>query len=105
MGQKANIFVQSLFSSGNLNDGKAAIPLLKKIDPQDLPAILEDGLFDATEVMIFKAVYQQVMHQNAQAIIANNPRKEREAIGYDKQFAPTCVRENSYRNDSYDCEI
>lgn len=33
-------------TSGNLNDGKAAIPLLKKIE-RDLPAQFSAGLLDA----------------------------------------------------------
>lgn len=64
-------------TSGNLNDGKAAIPLLKKMG-RDLPAIFSASLFDAG--YDFKAVYQQVMNQNLQAVIPYNPRGEGECI-------------------------
>src|SRR5699024_2110555 len=35
-------------------------------------------------------------------VIAYNKRNEPEPIGVDKHFAPTCLREHSYRYDSYD---
>lgn len=96
---KSQYILAGLMTSGNLNDGKAAIPLLKKID-RDFPAIFSAGLFDAG--YDFKAVYQQVMNQNLQAVIPYNPRGEGEVIGYDDHFAPTCVLEHSYRYDSFD---
>lgn len=37
-----------------------------------------------------------------QSVIAYNKRNEPEPIGFDKHFAPTCVREHSYRYDSFD---
>ncbi|GED17493.1 Transposase DDE domain-containing protein [Aneurinibacillus migulanus] len=38
----------------------------------------------------------------ADAIIAYNKRNEAPPIGVDKYFTPSCVREHSYRYDSYD---
>ena len=37
-----------------------------------------------------------------QSVIAYNKRNEPEPIGFDKHFTPTCLREHSYRYDSYD---
>lgn len=39
---------------------------------------------------------------SAHAVIAYNRRIEPELVGFDEHFAPTCVREHSYRYDSYD---
>ena len=47
-------------------------------------------------------IYQQIHCMEAHSIIAYNKRNEGEVIGFDKNFAPTCVREYSYRYDSYD---
>lgn len=44
------------------------------------------------------------MNQHLQAVILYNPRGEGEVVGYDAQFAPPCVREHSYRYDSYDAK-
>ncbi|MEK5070974.1 transposase [Sporosarcina sp. FSL K6-1508] len=96
---KSQYILAGLMTSGNLNDGKAAIPLLKKIE-QNLPDLFTAGLFDAG--YDFKAVYQQAIDQNLQAVIPYNPRGEGEVIGYDAHFAPTCVLEHSYRYDSFD---
>jgi len=85
--------------SGNLNDGKAAIPLLKKID-RDLPTLFSAGLFDAG--YDYEPIYQQLMNQNLQAVIPYNRRNEGEIIGYADFFAPTCVLEHSNRYDSLD---
>lgn len=48
------------------------------------------------------AIYKQVHQMGAHSIIAYNKRNEPEPEGFDKHFAPTCVREHSYRYDSYD---
>lgn len=94
--------LQSLFSSGNLNDGKAAIPLLKGIDERlslpDLKYQTMDAGYD------YEAIYQQVYRMGQRSIIAYNKRKKSEPIGFNKYFAPTCFREHSYRYDSYDAE-
>lgn len=50
----------------------------------------------------FDPIYQQVRQAGAHAIIAYNKHREPELEGFDEHFAPTCVREYSYRYDSYD---
>ncbi len=50
------------------------------------------------------AIYKQVYQLGGQSIIAYNKRNEPEPLGFDKNFAPTCVREYSYRYDSYDAK-
>ncbi|MHA6261559.1 transposase, partial [Sporosarcina sp. CAU 1771] len=96
---KSQYILAGLMTSGNLNDGKAAIPLLKKIE-RDLPAQFKAGLFDAG--YDYEPVYQQLSNQDLQAVIPYNRRNEGEIIGYDEHFAPTCVLEHSYRYDSFD---
>lgn len=49
-------------------------------------------------------IYEQVHRIGAQSVIAYNKKNEPEPIGFDKHFAPTCVREHSYRYDSYDAK-
>jgi hypothetical protein len=53
-------------SSGNLNDGKAAIPLLKGIG--QLPLLIHHFMMDAG--YDYAAIYQQVHRMEAHAIIA-----------------------------------
>ena len=50
----------------------------------------------------FEPIYEQIHRMGHQSNIAYNKRNEREMIGYDQHFAPTCFREHSYRYDSYD---
>jgi len=52
----------------------------------------------------YKPIYQQVYQMKQQSIIAYNKRNESEPLGFDKHFALTCVREHSYRYDSYDAK-
>jgi transposase len=47
-------------------------------------------------------IYQQLLNMKAYGIIAYNKRNEGELIGFDEHFAPTCVREHSYRYERYD---
>lgn len=96
---KSQYILAGMMTSGNLNDGKVAIPLLKKIG-RDLPALFSAGLFDAG--YDYEPIYQQLMDQNLQAVIPYNWRNEGEMIGFDEHFAPTCVLEYSYRYDSFD---
>lgn len=98
VGTKSQYILQSIMSSGNLNDGKAAIPLLKGIEK--LPLTIKYGTMDAG--YDYTPIYQQILKMDAHSIIAYNKRREGEMEGYDKHFAPTCVREHSYRYDSYD---
>ncbi|EON70114.1 transposase, partial [Lysinibacillus sphaericus] len=91
--------VQSLFSSGSLNDGKAAIPLLKGIQERFSSLNIAYATMDAGYDYV--PIYEQVYRMGAQSIIAYNKKNEPEPIGFDKHFAPTCAREYSYRYDSY----
>lgn len=98
VGTKSQYILQSIMSSGNLNDGKAAIPLLKRIEK--LPLSINYGTLDAS--YDYTALYQQLFRMKAHSIIAYNRRREGEIEGFNQYFAPTCVREHSYRYDSYD---
>ncbi len=87
-----------MMSSGNLNDGKAAILLLKGV--QELPLSIQHGYMDAG--YDFVPIYQQLFALKAHSVIAYNKRGEGEWAGYDEHFALTCVRKHSYRYNSYD---
>ncbi|GAA0310814.1 hypothetical protein GCM10008924_30500 [Gracilibacillus halotolerans] len=100
VGSSSQYILQALFSSGNLNDGKAAIPLLKGMDERLALLSLRFQTMDAG--YDYEPIYEQVHRMGQQSIIAYNKRNEGEAIGFDKHFAPTCFREHSYRYDSYD---
>lgn len=100
VGTTSQYILQSLFSSGNLNDGKAAIPLLKGIQERLPISTLRYETMDAG--YDYEAIYTQIHRLGHQAVIAYNKRNEPEPIGFDKHFAPTCVREHSYRYNSYD---
>lgn len=100
VGTKSQYILQSLFSSGSLNDGKAAIPLLKGIHDR-LPSLeIKQATMDAG--YDYDPIYEQVHRIGVQSVIAYNKKNEPEPIGFDQYFAPTCVREHSYRYDSYD---
>jgi transposase len=98
VGTNSQYILQSVMSSGNLNDGKAAIPLLKGL--QQLPLSIRYGILDAGYDYV--PIYQQIHRMEAHSIIAYNKRNEGEMMGFDAHFAPTCVRGFSYRYDSYD---
>lgn len=100
VGASSQYILQSLFSSGSLNDGKAAIPLLKGIEER-LP--LSNLMYHTMDAGYdFEAIYEQVYRMGHRSVIAYNKRNEPEPIGFDCNFAPTCLREHSYRYDSYD---
>src|SRR5699024_6387295 len=100
VGTSSQYILQSLVSSGNLNDGKAAIPLLKGIHERlSLPALRYQTMDAGYD---YEAIYKKVYQMGQQSIIAYNKRNEPELIGFDQHFAPTCFREPSYRYDSYD---
>lgn len=100
VGTQSQYILGALLSSGNLNDGKAAIPLLKGIAHQHpefaFQYVTTDAGYD------YESIYQQIRKARAHAVIAYNRRREPEMVGFDEHFAPTCVREHSYRYDSYD---
>jgi transposase len=100
VGTKSQYTLQSFFSSGNMNDGKAAIPLLKGVHTHLTQLQLDYATMDVG--YDYPAIYEQVHRMGAQSVIAYNKRNEPEPVGFDKHFAPTCVREHSYRYDSFD---
>ncbi|ALS78479.1 transposase [Planococcus kocurii] len=100
VGAESQYILQSLFSSGNLNDGKAAILLLKGI--QERLASLKIAYATMDAGYDYAPIYEQVYRMGAQSVIAYNKKNEPEPIGFDRHFAPTCVREHSYRYDSFD---
>src|SRR5699024_162805 len=62
--------LQSLISSGNLNDGKAAIPLLKGMEERlSLPTVRYQTMDAGYD---FEPIYQQVYQMGQQSIIAYN---------------------------------
>ena len=100
VGTQSQYIIQSLFSSGNLNDGKAAIPLLKGIQERLSQLFIKYVTLDAG--YDYSAIYEQIYRMGAQSVIAYNKKNEPEPVGFDKYFAPTCVREHSYCYDSFD---
>ncbi|MGE6261370.1 transposase, partial [Heyndrickxia sporothermodurans] len=100
VGTTSQYILQSLFSSGNLNDGKAAIPLLKGIHENvPIPTLRYENMDAGYD---YEPIYTQIYRMGHQAVIAYNKRNEPVPIGFNKHFAPTCVREHSYRYDSFD---
>jgi transposase len=99
VGTSSQYILQSLFSSGSMNDGKAAIPLLKGVNGLPL-SILRYQTMDAG--YDYNPIYEQVRRMGQQSVIAYNKKNEGEPVGFDKHFAPTCFREHSYRYDSFD---
>jgi transposase len=97
---KKQYVLTSLLSSGNINDGKLAIPLLKALverHPYLNPShILADAGYDLLPI------YQQAQIMGSQALIDYNKRNEQLVEGRDKYFRPVCQKGYSYRYDSYD---
>ena len=52
----------------------------------------------------YDPIYEQVHRMGHQSIIAYNKRNEPEPVGFNKHYAPTCLREHSYRYDSFDAK-
>ncbi|SHH47945.1 transposase [Virgibacillus chiguensis] len=100
VGTSSQYILDSLFSSGNLNDGKAAIPLLKGLHERFPQLSLRYQTMDAG--YDYEPIYEQIHRMGQQSVIAYNKRNEGELLGYDKHFAPTCFREHSYRYDNFD---
>lgn len=101
VGTSSQYILQSLFSSGSMNDGKAAIPLLKGVDKLCLSSLRYQTMDAGYD---YDAIYEQIHRMGQQSVIAYNKKNEREPIGFDKHFAPTCFREHSYRFDSFDAK-
>ncbi|SDL25225.1 IS1182 family transposase [Lacicoccus qingdaonensis] len=102
VGTSSQYILQAAFSSGNLNDGKMAIPLLKGIHENLFLPSLAYQTMDAG--YDFEPIYEQIHRMEQRSIIAYNQRNEGEPIGFDQHFAPTCFREHSYRYDSFDAK-
>lgn len=94
--------MDSLFSSGNLNDGKAAILLLKGVQERFPQLNLRFQTMDAG--YDYEPIDEQVHRMGQQSVIAYNKRNEGKLLGYDKHFAPACFREHSNRYDSFDAK-
>lgn len=62
--------------------------------------VIEFGTLDAGYDYV--PIYEQIYRMKAQSVIAYNKKNEPDPIGFDKYFAPTCVREHSYLYDSFD---
>ncbi|MGF7047977.1 transposase [Paenibacillus sp. DS2015] len=97
---KSQYILTGLLSSGNINDGKMAIPLLKGLSERhpNLPVthVLADAGYDLVPI------YKQAEMMNARALIDYNRRNENQDADVDKYFRPTCKEGHSYRYDSYD---
>ena len=86
VGTSSQYILQTAFSSGNLNDGKAAIPLLKGIYECLSLSTVRYQTMDAG--YDYEPIYQQIHRMGQHSIIAYNKRNEAEPIGFDKHFAP-----------------
>ena len=91
---KSQYILAGMMTSGNLNDGKVAIPLLKKIE-RNLPNIFTARLLDAG--YDYEATYQQLMEQNLQAVIPYNRRTD--------LYLGTCLSLCQFRPEIQDAEI
>ncbi len=96
-GTQSQYILSSL--TGNLHAWKTAIPLLKKIR-RAFDVSLRYGILDAG--YDYTSIYQQLDDMGTHAVIVYNRRNEKEMVGFNEHFAPTCVREHSYRYESYD---
>lgn len=97
---RGQYILSSILSSGNINDGKMAIPLLKSLNethPYLKPLnVLADAGYD------YHPIYQQVRNMGARPLVDYNPRNEQLPDDRDKYFRPKCQKGHSYRYDSYD---
>jgi transposase len=97
---KSQYILTALLSSGNINDGKMAIPLLKGLAERhpELPVshVLADAGYDLVPI------YKQAETMSARALIDYNRRNEKQDVDADKYFRPICKEGHSYRYDSYD---
>ncbi|MFB7159974.1 transposase [Lysinibacillus sp. NPDC056232] len=96
---KGQYIVGRLMTSANLSDSKAAIPLLKKVENQ-FPEHFTTAIFDAG--YDYEPIYRQLHKYQMRAVIPYNVRNEGGYLEFDENFRPTCVREHSYRYDSFD---
>jgi transposase len=99
---KSQYILTALLSSGNVNDGKMAIPLLKALAEHhpylDVKHVLADAGYDLAPI------YKQVENMGARALIDYNRRNEQPLEGKDKYFRPLCKERKNYRYDSFDAK-
>lgn len=76
VGASSQYILGSLFSSGSLNDGKAAIPLLKEFHERVQLPTLRYAIMDAG--YDYEAIYTQIHQMKLQAVIAYYKRNESE---------------------------
>jgi transposase len=100
VGTQNQYILGSMISSANLNDGKAAIPLLKQFQQCYPDFKLAFATMDAG--YDHEPIYRQLHKMKISGIIAYNRRREPSPIGCDEHFAPVCIKQHSYRYDSYD---
>jgi transposase len=97
---KSQYILTALLSSGNINDGKMALPLLKGLADRhpNLPVahVLADAGYDLVPI------YKQAEAMGARALIDYNRRNEQQDVEVDKYFRPVCKEGHSYRYDSFD---
>jgi transposase len=97
---RSQYILTALLSSGNINDGKMAIPLLKTLVEHhpylNVKQVLADAGYDLAPI------YKQVSTMGARALIDYNRRNEQPQEGKDKYFRPVCKEGHSYRYDSFD---
>ena len=97
---KSQYILTALLSSGNINDGKLAIPLLKALAEHhpylSVSYVLADAGYDLVPI------YRQSQAIGARALIDYNRRNEQPVEGKDKYFRPLCKEGHSYRYDSFD---
>ena len=97
---KGQYILSSLLSSGNVNDGKMAIPLLKALSETHPYLNPSNMLADAGYDLV--PIYQQIKSMGARPLIDYNPRNEQLPEDKDKYFRPLCSKGHSYRYDSHD---
>lgn len=97
---KNQFILHSMMSTAKLNDGKAAIPVLKGI--REVLPTLKMGHVILDKGYDFKAIYKYIYRMKSYPIISHKTKKKAEFDGFDENFAPTCVLEHSYRYDSFD---
>lgn len=94
---KSQFILHSMIPSENINYGKAAITLLKRLEKAYPTFHLNFSMLDAG--YDYGAIYEQIHQMKGYSIIVYNKKNETKPIGFDENFAPTCVRERSCRYD------
>ncbi|QGQ93745.1 transposase [Paenibacillus psychroresistens] len=97
---KSQYILVALLTSGNMNDGKLAIPLLKGLAEKHPELAISQVIADAGYDLV--PIYKQVESMGARALIDYNRRNEHQEDGMDKYFRPVCKEGHSYRYDSFD---